>query len=139
MYVRRVLAVPLALALALGVSPARAFNGPGCSRSKANGGQKSCVFGFTGLPLQVLADSTGTDAQVRVYVTVSGYPELPPILECSAGADGGAATCSASLPDDTTEADISPHQLVPHLQLQCNFEGSGDWEYGCFSYNEPPP
>ncbi len=126
----RILLSILLLALTAATSvPARAFDGP-CRRSARNNDPKTCIFPFRETPITLRAETTATNARVRGWITVRGYPELPPLGECQ-GSGAGYAECSIAIPDSVTALDVKPHPLVPSLDLVCNFEGNGDWTFGC--------
>jgi hypothetical protein len=75
------------------------------------------------------SDSTGT-ASVHVFITISGYPEIPPLFECS-GIGSKFAKCDAGYPDDTTKVNIPPQ--VSTVYLDCHVVGSGVGKYWCQS------
>jgi hypothetical protein len=107
--------------------PAQAFDGP-CHREA--GQATTCVFPLKSTPITMRAESLGSNVRVHVWVTVRGYPEIPPLAECSA-TGSGYVECANAIPDSTTMADLTPHPLVPVFDLVCNFEGTGDWAFGC--------
>jgi len=128
MQIRRLIVV-LALCVVGSSAPSRAFDGP-CHQEKQRGDSKSCTVPFKQTPITVYAETTGTNVSIHVWVKVSGYPEMPPLVECSK-TGSGFFSCGTAFPDSTTKVSLSPHPAVPTLTLVCTFEGTGDWKFGC--------
>jgi hypothetical protein len=127
----RILRVAVAVALLAGASPARATDpAPNkCGGTYANSNAKSCDFYFKGVSLILYGDSEATNAQVRVWITIEGYPQAP-LLECQAEA-AGSAHCDGGVPDETTHLDL-PHQAAQaFVHLRCHVEGRGSGLYQC--------
>lgn len=126
----RRLVVLIAVLLVAIPAPSPAFDGP-CSGSAAARSKKTCIFPARETPITMRAQTTGSNVSVHIWVTVSGYPEIPPLMDCSASGSG-FVDCADAFPDSTTAIPLKPHPLAPGpVDLVCHFEGTGDWKYGC--------
>ncbi|MFN2614642.1 MAG: hypothetical protein ABR552_07480 [Actinomycetota bacterium] len=133
----RALAAVAVLATFAAPIPGRAFDGPGCGTGKAPLGKTYTLtatcgpFAWRGLPTLVQGDSTGSGpASVDVKLFVWGYPNLPPILECSwSVTSGGYSHCDKGLIDETNGFTI-PDQYGT-VSLGCTVTGSGTGTFYC--------
>lgn len=133
--IRRIaLACALMAAMTVVGGPARAFDGRGCGGLWTK--KTTCYLVLKGSPLLVRGDSEATNASVHVFVTIDGYPELPPILECSA-TGSGFASCEKSFPSDTTKENLPDQLAAAFVRLDCNVEGAGSGQYYCLAGQEP--
>ena len=87
-----------------------------------------CTFTMRGSPLVFWADSTAAAASVHVFIKLDGYPEMPPLFECSA-TGSGYARCDRGYPDQTTQI-VIPNQIST-FKLHCYVEGAGSGQYHC--------
>src|SRR5438309_9763152 len=91
-------------------------------------GAADCTFLMRGSPLVFWGDSSAAAASVHVFIKVDGYPEMPPLFECTATA-ATYARCDRGYPDQTTQI-VIPNQ-VSTFKLHCYVEGAGTGQYHC--------
>lgn len=132
MTVVRAFAAALALSLALVASPAPAADENSGTCVKQWPRASTCHFWFRGFPLLVSGEATtgGSDAWVRIWVTLADDTEgLAPLVECTAR--GTHTTCSNGFPDETSEPPW--YGSANALPFTCHVEGHGSGEFRCKS------
>jgi hypothetical protein len=124
----RIIAAICLLASAAAPSGARAFDGPGCGGSYNR--RATCgPFAVRGLPILLYGDSETAGAG-RVYLTIAGNPEIPPVFECSWPAPGGSQqSCDRGYPSRTTTFNIP--EPYGTFDVMCHVESPGVGQYYC--------
>lgn len=105
---------------------ALAFDGPGCGGTHS--GSASCgPFAVRGLPIIVYGDS-GTGSG-RVFLTVPGNPEIPPVLMCSWPNANSDSSCDRGYPNQSRLFNVP--EPYGTFDLLCNVQSTGSGRYFC--------